>query len=158
MTSRGKVSISFSYLNALPTDIEESPEEEKLRTEDPIEFPEDVDVMDEPPGDEDNKEEEFEEDDVGNVAVISNEKGEGGTDCGRQPLSLSMDNDKSLLLLQEDRLEEDLDIDINEACSTESWLVDAVLPLLLMLEICVFIEVISSSTSPKFESRQFLQG
>ena len=42
-------------LSFLPIDIQDSPDDEKLGIDEPPEFPEDVDVIEDPPGDEDSK-------------------------------------------------------------------------------------------------------
>jgi hypothetical protein len=56
----------------LPIDIHDSPDDEKLGIDEPAEFPEDVDVIDDPPGDEDSND-ELEDVDVGNVGPPSSE-------------------------------------------------------------------------------------
>ena len=40
----------------LPNEIHDSPDDEKLGIDEPAEFPEDVDVIEDPPGDEDSNE------------------------------------------------------------------------------------------------------
>ena len=42
------------FLSGLPIDIQDSPDDEKLGIDEPAEFPEDVDVIEDPPGDEDS--------------------------------------------------------------------------------------------------------
>ena len=100
--------------------MQDSPDDEKPETDEHAEFPDDVDVIEEPPGEEDNSD-EFDETDIVDVVEQSNDKDEGDIEGGRLSSYASMVNFSlskiSLLLLQEDRRSLDNDIVV---WSTES--------------------------------------
>jgi hypothetical protein len=89
-----------------PKDIEDSPDDEKLRIE---ELPEDEDVIDDPPGDDDNIDDVEVVGVVVNVGVYSNCRGEGDIEGPDIPLSSKA---ISRLLLQEDLLDDVLETEI----------------------------------------------
>ena len=90
----------------LPKDIEDSPDDEKLRIE---ELPEDEDVIDDPPGDDDNIDDVDVVGVVVNVGVYSNCRGDGDIEGPDIPLSSKA---ISRLLLQEDLLDDVLETEI----------------------------------------------
>jgi hypothetical protein len=62
--------------------MHDSPDDEKPGIDEHAEFPDDVDVIEEPPGDEDNSD-EFDEADVVSVVEQSSDNDEGDIDGGR---------------------------------------------------------------------------
>ena len=91
--------------------MHDSPDDEKPRIDEHAEFPDDVDVIEEPPGEEDNSD-EFDDTDVVDIVEQSNDKDDGDIEGGRLSSYASMANAISLLPLQEDRRDDDLDNDI----------------------------------------------
>ena len=92
------------YIEFIPIDMQDSPRDESLCIDEPLDAPDDVDVMDAAPGDVDNK------DDAPDApSVESIENGEGDTDGCNPSLPASSASARSLLLLQEDLLGDDLE-------------------------------------------------
>ena len=106
--------------------MHDSPKEESLWIDEHLEVPDDVDVMDDPPGDDDRSDEEPD------APWESVKNGDGDTEGGNPSLSVSREKAESLLLPHEDLREGDLVAGSIEGWSTDSWVANPGLFLLLI--------------------------